>query len=59
MPITQYRPAYSVYPRISKEIQSATESIVTGNASPSDAAKQYDDQVKGIAGDDVTSASGS
>ena len=59
VPITQYRPAYSVYPRISKEIQSATESIVTGSASPADAAKQYDDQVKGIAGDDVTSASGS
>ena len=59
VPITQYRPAYSVYPRISKEIQSATESIVTGSSSPDSAAKQYDDQVKGIAGDDVTSASGS
>jgi multiple sugar transport system substrate-binding protein len=59
VPITQYRPAYSVYPRISKEIQSATESIVTGSATPDAAAKQYDDQVKGIAGDDVTSASGS
>lgn len=59
VPITDYRPAYSVYPRISQEIQAATESIVTGNASPEEAAKQYDEQVKGIAGDDVTSASGS
>jgi len=59
VPITDYRPAYSVYPRISKEIQAATESVVTGSASPSDAAKQYDQQVKGIAGNDVTSASGS
>ncbi len=57
VPITDYRPAYSVYPRISKEIQSATESIVTGSSTPTDAAKQYDEQVKGIAGDDVTSAS--
>ena len=57
VPITTYRPAYSVYPRISKEIQSATESIVTGSSTPADAAKTYDEQVKGIAGDDVTSAS--
>ena len=59
VPITDYRPAYSVYPRISQEIQSATESIVTGSASPQQAAQQYDQQVKSIAGDDVMSASGS
>jgi len=59
VPITTYRPAYSVYPRISKEIQAATESIVTDSASPEEAAKKYDEQVKGIAGDDVASASGS
>jgi multiple sugar transport system substrate-binding protein len=59
VPITTYRPAYSVYPRISKEIQAATESIVTGSASPEEAAKKYDEQLKGIAGDDITSASGS
>ncbi len=59
VPITDYRPAYSVYPRISKEIQAATESIVTGSGGPDDVAKQYDEQVKGIAGDAVTSASGS
>ena len=59
VPITTYRPAYSVYPRISKEIQSATESIATGTASPEEAAKKYDEQVEGIAGDDVMSASGS
>lgn len=59
VPITQYRPAYSVYPRISNEIQVATESVVTGAASPQAAAKQYDTQVKSIAGDAVTTASGS
>jgi len=59
VPITDYRPAYSVYPRISKEIQAATESVVTGSSDPQEAAKQYDEQVKGIAGNDVTSASGS
>ncbi|NUS51036.1 MAG: extracellular solute-binding protein [Nocardioidaceae bacterium] len=57
VPITDYRPAYSVYPRISQEIQAATESVVTGSSSPEDAAKEYDEQVKGIAGDDVTGAS--
>jgi multiple sugar transport system substrate-binding protein len=56
VPITYYRPAYSVYPRISQEIQAATESVVTGSASPAQAAKQYDEQVKSIAGDNVTSA---
>ena len=59
VPITYYRPAYSVYPRISQEIQSATESIITGSATPTQAAQQYDQQVKSIAGNDVTSAAGS
>ena len=59
VPITQYRPAYSVYPRISKEIQTATESVVTGDATPAKAAQQYDEQVKGIVGKDITSSSGS
>ena len=59
VPITDYRPAYSVYPRISQEIQTATESILTGDATPEEAAKHFDEQVKSIAGDNVTSASGS
>jgi multiple sugar transport system substrate-binding protein len=56
VPITQYRPAYSVYPQISQQIQAATEAVVTGT-SPAKAAAQYDQQVKGIAGKDVTTAS--
>jgi multiple sugar transport system substrate-binding protein len=56
VPITQYRPAYSVYPQISQQIQAATEAVVTGT-SPTKAAAQYDQQVKGIAGKDVTTAS--
>ncbi|HET7385687.1 MAG TPA: ABC transporter substrate-binding protein [Nocardioidaceae bacterium] len=53
VPITQYRPAYAVYPRISQKIQSATESIVTGSATPQQAAKTYDQQVQGITSDVV------
>jgi multiple sugar transport system substrate-binding protein len=59
VPITTYRPAYAVYPRISNEIQVATESVMTGSASVEAAAKQYDDQVKSIAGKAVMTASGS
>lgn len=57
--ITTYRPAYAVYPRISNEIQVATESVITGTADPAAAAKTFDDQVKSIAGDAVMTAAGS
>ena len=59
VPITQYRPAYSVYPRISQEIQAATEALVTGSAAPDQAAASYDEKVKEIAGKDVMKASDS
>lgn len=59
VPITTYRPAYAVYPRISNEIQVATESVITGTADPATAAKTFDGQVKTIAGDAVMTASGS
>ena len=59
VPITQYRPAYSVYPRISQEIQAATESVLTGSATPEKAAAAYDQKVKEIAGKDVMKASDS
>jgi multiple sugar transport system substrate-binding protein len=59
VPITTYRPAYAVYPRISNEIQVATEAVMTGTSSVQDAAKAYDDQVKSIAGDAVMTAAGS
>lgn len=59
VPITTYRPAYAVYPRISNEIQVATESVVTGSSDVPTAASAYNDQVKSIAGDAVMTAAGS
>jgi multiple sugar transport system substrate-binding protein len=59
VPITTYRPAYALYPRVSNEIQVATESVITGTADVATAAKTFDDQVKSIAGDAVTTAAGS
>jgi multiple sugar transport system substrate-binding protein len=59
VPITHYRPAYAVYPRISNEIQVATESVVTGTSDVPTAANTYNDQVKSIAGDAVMTATGS
>lgn len=59
VPITTYRPAYAVYPRVSNEIQVATESVITGTADPAAAAKTFDEQVKTIAGDAVMTAAGS
>jgi multiple sugar transport system substrate-binding protein len=59
VPITNYRPAYSQYPRVSKEIQVASESVITGKADVAAAAQHYDDQVKAIAGDAVIVAAGS
>jgi multiple sugar transport system substrate-binding protein len=59
VPVTTYRPAYAVYPRISNEIQVATESVITGTADVEAAAAQYDNQVRAIAGDAVVAAAGS
>ena len=59
VPITTYRPAYAVYPRVSNEIQVATESVITGSADVAAAATQYDNQVRSIAGDAVVAAAGS
>ncbi len=59
VPVTTYRPAYAVYPRISNEIQVATESVITGSADVATAAGNYDNQVRTIAGDAVVAAAGS
>jgi multiple sugar transport system substrate-binding protein len=59
VPVTHYRPAYALYPRISTEIQVAMESVMTGTADVATAAKTYDERVKGIAGDAVMTAAGS
>ena len=52
--VTKYRPAYPEYPQVSNQIQVAMESVMTGQSSPEDAAKAYDEAVKGIVGDDNT-----
>ena len=57
VPVTTYRPAYAVYPRVSNEIQVASEAVVTGQADVNSAAAQYDSQLKTIAGDAVTNGS--
>ena len=54
VPVTQYRPQNTEYPRVSNEIQVAMEAVVTGQASPSEAADAYDEAVKGIVGEDKT-----
>ena len=59
VPVTHYRPAYALYPRISTEIQVAMESVMTGTADVATAAKTYDERVKGIAGDAVKTTAGS
>ena len=59
VPITHYRPAYALYPRVSSEIQVAMESVMTGTADVPTAVKTYDERVKGIAGDAVMTATGS
>ncbi|MET8676768.1 extracellular solute-binding protein [Streptomyces sp. NPDC004647] len=45
---THYRPALPVYPQVSTSIGEAMESVTTGDASPSKAAKSYDEQLKSI-----------
>lgn len=50
--VTHYRPATSDYPEISTAAQEATEAVITGNASPEEAAAAYDEQVRGIVGDE-------
>ncbi|NAZ75077.1 extracellular solute-binding protein [Kineococcus sp. T13] len=54
VPVTQYRPQNTEYPRVSNEIQVAMEAVVTGQASVSEAADTYDEAVKGIVGEDKT-----
>jgi multiple sugar transport system substrate-binding protein len=52
VPVTQYRPAYSVYPQISNQLQAATEAVVTGQAAPDKAMNDLAGQIKQIAGPD-------
>lgn len=52
--VTKYRPAYPEYPKISNQIQVAAEAVMTGQETPEQAQKSYDEAVKGIVGDDKT-----
>ncbi len=54
--VTNYRPATADYPQISAEIQVAAESVITGRASPQEAAAAYDDALRGLVGDENTVA---
>ncbi|MGP3948188.1 ABC transporter substrate-binding protein [Streptomyces sp. 7N604] len=45
---THYRPALPVYPQVSTAIGEAMESVTTGDASPDEAAKSYDEQLKSM-----------
>ena len=54
--VTHYRPALEEYPQISVAIQTATESVATGAATPEEAAATYAETVTRIVGDAVTSA---
>jgi multiple sugar transport system substrate-binding protein len=54
--VTVYRPAYAEYPKVSNEIITAMEAVMTGQSSPDDAAKNYDEAVEGIVGKDKTTS---
>lgn len=49
---THVRPSVTEYPKVSSEIQKATEQVVTGGMSVDEAAKAYDQAVTGIVGQD-------
>ncbi|MFD4959539.1 extracellular solute-binding protein [Microbacterium sp. NPDC058389] len=53
---THFRPATPDYSQISSNIPVATESVITGQASPEDAQKTYDDALIGIVGEKNTQA---
>ncbi|HET6292183.1 MAG TPA: extracellular solute-binding protein [Kribbella sp.] len=57
--VTVYRPALPEYPKVSNEIITAMEAVMTGQSSPEEAAKNYDEAVEGIVGgkDKVTTES--
>jgi multiple sugar transport system substrate-binding protein len=52
VPVSQYRPAFSVYPQISNQIQAAMEAVMTGQSSPAAAIKDLAGQIKQLAGPD-------
>lgn len=53
--VTNYRPTLPVYPQVSAALVESMETVTTGDASPAEAAKSYDEKVKSIADGKVTS----
>ncbi|ROP34658.1 extracellular solute-binding protein [Pseudokineococcus lusitanus] len=52
--VTRFRPAYQEYPRISNEISTVAESVITGERTPAEATADYDAAVTDIVGADAT-----
>lgn len=50
--VTHFRPATTDYNRISVEVQRATEAVITGSATPKEAAAAYDEAIARIVGAD-------
>lgn len=50
--VTHFRPATAEYNQISVEVQRATEAVITGSATPEEAAAAYDAAVEDIVGAD-------
>ncbi len=50
--VTHFRPATSEYAEISTAVQEATEAVITGGASPEEAAAAYDEKLKSIVGEE-------
>jgi multiple sugar transport system substrate-binding protein len=50
--VTNYRPAYGVYPQVSNQIAASMESVMTGQATPEEATGNLADAISGIAGAD-------
>lgn len=52
--VTVYRPALPEYPKVSNEIITAMEAVMTGQSSVEEAAKNYDEAVESIVSKDKT-----
>ena len=56
LPITAYRPALAVYPRVSVALQEATDAVLNGT-SPADAAAEYQKKLSDLVGADAVASS--
>ncbi|GAA2029286.1 extracellular solute-binding protein [Pseudokineococcus marinus] len=51
--VTRFRPAYQEYPRISNEISTTAESVITGERTPEEAMADYGEAVTQIVGEEA------